>query len=78
LKWRAGRRARRSAGAEFFDAVIEKIEFLGSFCHVHVNTPAFAPHKLTVYLSLNFLTEQSLTVNSSLRLKLLPERLRIF
>ena len=61
-----------------FEAVIEKIDFLGSFCHVHVNTPAFAPHKLTVYLSLNFLTEQSLAVNSSLRLKLLPERLRIF
>lgn len=61
-----------------FDAVIDKIEFLGSFCHVHVNTPAFAPHKLTVYLSLNFLTEQSLAVDSPLRLKLLPERLRIF
>lgn len=61
-----------------FDSVIEKIEFLGSFCHVHVNTPAFAPHKLTVYLSLNFLTEQSLAVDSPLRLKLLPERLRIF
>ena len=61
-----------------FDAVIEKIEFLGSFCHVHVNTPAFAPHKLTVYLSLNFLTEQSLAVDSPLRLKLLPDRLRIF
>lgn len=61
-----------------FDAVIEKIEFLGSFCHVHVNTPAFAPHKLTVYLSLNFLTEQSLAVASTLRLKLLPDRLRIF
>jgi iron(III) transport system ATP-binding protein len=61
-----------------FDAVIEKIEFLGSFCHVHVNAPAFAPHKLNVYLSLNFLTEQSLAVDSPLRLKLLPERLRIF
>ena len=61
-----------------FDSVIVKIDFLGSFCHVHVKSPAFAPHKLTVYLSLNFLTEQSLAVNSSLRLKLLPERLRIF
>ncbi len=61
-----------------FDAVIEKIEFLGSFCHVHVNAPAFAPDKLTVYLSLNFLTEQSLAVDSPLRLKLLPDRLRIF
>ena len=61
-----------------FDSVIEKIEFLGSFCHVHVATAAFAPHKLTVYLSLNFLTEFSLSVGSSLRLKLLPERLRVF
>lgn len=61
-----------------FEAVIEKIEFLGSFCHVHVSTPALAPHKLTVYLSLNFLTEQSLAIDSPLRLKLLPERLRIF
>ena len=61
-----------------FEAVIEKIEFLGSFCHVHVSTPALAPHTLTVYLSLNFLTEQSLAVDSALRLKLLPERLRIF
>ena len=61
-----------------FDAIIEKIEFLGSFCHVHVNTLAFSPHRLTVYLSLNFLTEQVLAVDSPLRLKLLPERLRIF
>ncbi|WP_395705862.1 putative 2-aminoethylphosphonate ABC transporter ATP-binding protein [Casimicrobium huifangae] len=61
-----------------FDAVIEKIEFLGSFCHVHVASAAFAPHRLTVYLSLNFLTEQALTVGSALRLKLLPERLRVF
>ena len=61
-----------------FDAVIEKIEFLGSYCHVHVDATAFAPNKLTVYLSLNFLTEQSLAAGSSLRLKLLPERLRLF
>jgi len=61
-----------------FDAIIEKIEFLGSFCHVHVSSAAFAPQKLTVYLSLNFLTEQSLATGSALRLKLLPERLRLF
>ena len=67
-----------TADPRVFDAVIEKIEFLGSFCHVRVSAPAFAPHKLTVYLSLNFLTEQSLAVDSALRLKLLPERLRIF
>jgi iron(III) transport system ATP-binding protein len=61
-----------------FDAVIEKIEFLGAFCHVHVTTAAFTPYRLAVYLSLNLLTAQSLAVGSPLRLKLLPERLRIF
>ncbi len=61
-----------------FDAVIEKIEFLGSFCHVHVRTQALAPHKLIVYLSLNFLSEQALAVDSALKLRLLPERLRLF
>ncbi len=61
-----------------FDAAIEKIDFLGSYCHVHVTSPAFAPHRLTVYLSLNYLAEQSLAVGSSLRLRLLQERVRVF
>ena len=61
-----------------FDAIIDKIEFLGSYCHVHVDAQALAPHKLTVYLSLNYLAEQSLQVGSALRLKLLPERLKVF
>jgi iron(III) transport system ATP-binding protein len=61
-----------------FDAVIEKIEFLGSYCHVHVVSSAFAPHRLTVYLSLNYLAEQSLAVGSNLRLRLLEERVRMF
>jgi len=64
--------------AHVFDATIEKIEFLGSFCHVHVASPALGGHKLTVYLSLNFLSEQSLQVGSSLPLKLLPERIKVF
>ena len=64
--------------AHVFDAVIEKIEFLGSYCHVHVAAPALQPHKLTVYLSLNFLSEQSLETGSSLKLRLLPERLKVF
>ena len=64
--------------AHVFDATIEKIEFLGSFCHVHVASPALDGHKLTVYLSLNFLSEQSLQVGSSLPLKLLPERIKVF
>ena len=61
-----------------FDAAIEKIDFLGSYCHVHVTSPAFAPHRLAVYLSLNYLAEQSLAVGSSLRLRLLQERVRVF
>ncbi|TFY98914.1 putative 2-aminoethylphosphonate ABC transporter ATP-binding protein [Ramlibacter humi] len=61
-----------------FDASIEKIEFLGSYCHVHVASPAIQPGKLTVYLSLNYLSEASLSVGSPLRLKLLPERLKVF
>ncbi len=61
-----------------FDAIIEKIEFLGSFCHVHVHSVAFDAQRLAVYLSLNFLAEQSLKVGSTLKLKLLPERIKVF
>ena len=61
-----------------FDTCIEKIEFLGSHCHVHVATPSVQPGRLTVYLSLNYLSEASLAVGSTLRLKLLPERLKVF
>lgn len=60
-----------------FDATIEKIEFLGSFCHVVVRSPAL-PQSLVVYLSLNFLSEQSLEPGSPLRLRLLAERLKVF
>lgn len=61
-----------------FDACIEGIDFLGSYCHVHVNSPAISDQKLTVYLSLNFLAEQSLQVGSQVKLKLLPERVKVF
>ncbi len=64
--------------AHVFDASIDKIEFLGSYCHVHVGSPALGSHKLMVYLSLNFLSEQSLEVGSTLALKLLPERIKVF
>jgi iron(III) transport system ATP-binding protein len=64
--------------AHVFDACIEKIEFLGSYCHVKVASPALAQHKLTVYLSLNYLSEQSLAEGSSIKLKLLPERIKVF
>ena len=61
-----------------FDARIEKIEFLGSYCHVKVASPALAEHKLTVYLSLNYLAEHSLAEGSAIQLKILPERIRVF
>jgi len=64
--------------AHVFDARIEKIEFLGSYCHVHVLSPALGAQKLMVYLSLNFLSEQSLQVGSTVTLKLLPERIKVF
>jgi iron(III) transport system ATP-binding protein len=64
--------------AHVFDASIEKIEFLGSYCHVHVCSPAIEPSRLTVYLSLNYLSEQSLSVGSSLKLRVVPERLKVF
>ena len=71
-------RAGAATVAHVFEATIEKIEFLGAFCHVHVVSPALAAHKLMVFLSLNFLSEKSLVVGSSLPLRLAPERMRVF
>jgi len=64
--------------ANVFDAQIEKIEFLGSYCLVRASSPALGEHRLTVYLSLNFLAEQQLEVGGRLPLKLLPDRMRVF
>ena len=64
--------------AHRFAATIEKIEFLGAYCHVHVSSPSLGGNKLVVYLSLNFLSEQSLQPGSSITLKLLPERIKVF
>ena len=61
-----------------FEAQIDKIEFLGSYCLVHVRAQALGSQLLTVYLSLNFLAEQQLEVGARLPLRLLPERMRIF
>jgi len=61
-----------------FEAQIDKIEFLGSYCLVRVKSAVFGDHLLTVYLSLNFLAEQQLEVGGRLPLRLLPERMRIF
>jgi iron(III) transport system ATP-binding protein len=61
-----------------FDARIEKVEFLGSYCLVRVASPALGEQRLTVYLSLNFLAEHQLEVGGTLPLRLLPERMRLF
>ena len=61
-----------------FQAAIEKIEFLGSYCHVSVRSAEIGPQSLTVYLSLNYLSEQGLQVGSRLPLRVMPERMRFF
>ncbi len=61
-----------------FEAQIEKVEFLGSYCLVRVGGPALGDHRLTVYLSLNFLAEHALEAGGRLPLRLLPERMRVF
>jgi len=68
-----------SAGDDnVFTATIDKVEFLGSYCLVRVASPALGEHRLTVYLSLNFLAEHALEVGGQLPLRLLPERMRLF
>jgi iron(III) transport system ATP-binding protein len=61
-----------------FEAEIEKIEFLGSYCLVRIKSPALGEQKLTVYLSLNYLTEQQLQVGSRLPMRLMRGRMRVF
>ncbi|MBX3605318.1 MAG: putative 2-aminoethylphosphonate ABC transporter ATP-binding protein [Piscinibacter sp.] len=64
--------------ANVFEADIEHIEFLGSYCLVTVGGAALGGQRMAVVLSLNFLSEQRLAAGSRLPLKLLPERLRVF
>ncbi len=61
-----------------FEATLEKIEFLGSYCLARVSSPALGEHALAVVLSLNFLAEQSLEPGRTLPMRLLPDRLRVF
>ena len=60
------------------ESKIEKIEFLGSYCLVRVQAQGLEAQPLTVYLSLNFLSEQGLQAGSVLKLRILTERMRIF
>ena len=63
--------------ANVFDAAIEKIEFLGPYCLVRVKAGGL-PAPLTVYLSLNYLSECGFEVGSVVKLKILTDRLRLF
>jgi len=60
------------------DARIEKIEFLGSYCLVRVAAQGLEGQPLTVYLSLNYLSEMSLEQGSPMKLRILAERMRVF
>lgn len=64
--------------ANVFDAHIDKIEFLGSYCLVMVRAEALGEQVLSVYMSPNFLAEQQLEVGGRLPLRLLPDRMHIF
>jgi iron(III) transport system ATP-binding protein len=61
-----------------FEARIDKIEFLGSYCLVQVQAEALSRQPLSVTLSLNFLVERQLEVGATLPLRLLPDRMHIF
>jgi iron(III) transport system ATP-binding protein len=60
-----------------FLGTLQKIEFLGSFCHAHI-TSVQLPSQLLVYFSLNTLSENQLEIGSTVRLKLLAERIKVF
>ena len=60
------------------EATIEKIEFLGSYCLVRVTANGLEGQPLTVYLSLNFLSEMGLEAGSPMKLRILAERMRVF
>jgi len=64
--------------AHVFEAHIERIDFLGAYCHVQVYAAALHGQPLTVSLSLNFLSERGLQAGSVLPLKLLPARIQVF
>ena len=61
-----------------FQGLIEKIDFMGPYCLVRVRADTLGGQAITVYLSLNYLSEAQLQVGSTLPLRLLPERMRVF
>ncbi len=61
-----------------FQGQIESIDFMGPYCLVRVRAATLGAQAITVYLSLNYLSEARLEVGSVLPLRLLPERMRVF
>ena len=61
-----------------FEACITKIDHMGPYCLVRVQSDTLGAQELTVYLSLNYLAEAGLTEGSRLPLRLMPERMRVF
>ncbi len=61
-----------------FQGLIETIDFMGPYCLVRVRAATLGAQAITVYLSLNYLSEARLEVGSTLPLRLLPERMRVF
>ncbi|MFZ2648681.1 MAG: putative 2-aminoethylphosphonate ABC transporter ATP-binding protein [Burkholderiaceae bacterium] len=68
----------RQGDPNVFEAEIDAIEFMGPYCLVRVHAQRLGSHKLTVYLSLNYLAEAGLQVGSRLMLRLMPERMRVY
>ena len=64
--------------ANVLESRIEKIEFLGSYCLVRVAAQGLEGQPLTVYLSLNYLSEMGLAAGSPMKLRILAERMRVF
>ena len=61
-----------------FEAVVEKVEFLGAYCLARVGGAALGEQRLQVVLSLNFLSQHGLETGRPLRLSVLPGRMRVF
>jgi iron(III) transport system ATP-binding protein len=66
------------ASGEALRATVQKIDFHGSHCLVRVAAEGLEDQPLTVYLSLNFISERGLAPGSALDLQVRGERIRVF
>ena len=66
------------ASGEALHATVQKIDFHGSHCLVRVAAEGLEDQPLTVYLSLNFISERGLAPGSALDLQVRGERIRVF